>query len=86
MATNGYGGTRNNPMAHGYVARVATTWVPMGARVSVLSPNDDPNPPKSWQKVFGKSKNSIAFGKSTSQRIYPEQHTPKMGKNYINMG
>ena len=22
---------------------------------------------------------SIAFGKSTSQRIYPEQHKPKMG-------
>ena len=22
-------------------------------------------------------KNSIAFGKSTSQRIYPKQHTPK---------
>ena len=25
------------------------------------------------------SKNSIAFGKSTSQRIYREQHTPKIG-------
>ena len=23
--------------------------------------------------------NSIAFGKSTSQRIYREQHTPKIG-------
>ena len=23
--------------------------------------------------------NSIAFGKSTSQRIYPEQHTPIIG-------
>ena len=23
--------------------------------------------------------NSIAFGKSTSQRIYPAQHTPKIG-------
>ena len=23
--------------------------------------------------------NSIAFGKSTSQRIYPKQHTPKKG-------
>ena len=23
--------------------------------------------------------NSIAFGKSTSQRIYPKQHTPKVG-------
>ena len=25
------------------------------------------------------TKNSIAFGKSTSQRIYREQHTPKIG-------
>ena len=25
------------------------------------------------------SGNSIAFGKSTSQRIYREQHTPKIG-------
>ena len=24
-------------------------------------------------------KNSIAFGKSTSQRIYTEQHVPKIG-------
>ena len=37
--------------------------------------------------------NSIAFGKSTSQRIYPSQHThthththTKKGKNYINTG
>ena len=28
---------------------------------------------------FSQSKNSIAFGKSTSQRIYREQHTPKIG-------
>ena len=26
-----------------------------------------------------KCENSIAFGKSTSQRIYPKQHTPKIG-------
>ena len=24
-------------------------------------------------------RNSIAFGKSTSKRIYPKQHTPKIG-------
>ena len=34
----------------------------------------------------GVSKNYIAFGKSTSQRIYSKQHTPKKGKNYINTG
>ena len=27
----------------------------------------------------GQVQNSIAFGKSTSQRIHPEQHTPKIG-------
>ena len=27
----------------------------------------------------GQGSNSIAFGKSTSQRIYPKQHTPKIG-------
>ena len=29
--------------------------------------------------LLGRMKNSIAFGKSTSQRIYREQHTPKIG-------
>ena len=54
----------------------------MGAQVPVLSPNDHPNPSYKQQKGFIKSqilKSSIAFGKSTSQRIYPEQHTPKIG-------
>ena len=35
--------------------------------------------PMGQHEGFGKSrnvKNSIAFGKSTSQRIYPKQHTP----------
>ena len=34
------------PGAHGacYMGLVATTWVPMGAQVPVLSPNDHPNP------------------------------------------
>ena len=30
-------------------------------------------------------RNSIAFGKSTSQRIYSKQHTHKIGKNDMNM-
>ena len=33
------------------------------------------HPAEHTQVVF----NSIAFGKSTSQRIYPEQHAPKQG-------
>ena len=28
----------------GYIGLAATTWVPMGAQVPVLSPNDHPNP------------------------------------------
>ena len=36
----------------------------------VHTPNAIEPPPNS---------NSIAFGKSTSQRIYPKQHTPKIG-------
>ena len=28
----------------GYMGLAATTWIPMGARVPVLSPNDRPNP------------------------------------------
>ena len=32
-----------------------------------------------WLKKVVSTKNSIAFGKSTSQRIYREQHTPKKG-------
>ena len=30
------------------------------------------------EKKVTKNSNYIAFRKSTSQRIYPEQHTPKM--------
>ena len=33
----------------------ATTWVPMGARVPVLSPNDHPNPSDGQQKDFRKN-------------------------------
>ena len=31
-----------------------------------------------WANLCSR-KNSIVFGKSTSQRIYPKQHTPKTG-------
>ena len=33
----------------------ANTWVPMGAQVSVLSPNDHPNPSQGQHKGFGKN-------------------------------
>ena len=38
-----------------------------------LRGGESPPPP-----THNKNINSIAFGKSTSQRIYPEQHTPKI--------
>ena len=63
----------------GYMGLAATMRVPMGAQVPVLSLNHHPNPSRGRQKGFGKKSNSIAFGKSTSQRIYREQHTPKIG-------
>ena len=73
----------------------ATMWVPMGAQAPVLSLNHHPNPSQGRKKGFGKrrileilqvslnslhSGNSIAFGKSTSQRIYSKQPTHKIGK------
>ena len=39
----------------GYMGLAATVWVPMGARIPVLSPNNHPNPSQRRQEVFGKS-------------------------------
>ena len=63
----------------GYMGLAATMWVSMGDQVPVLSLNHHPNPSQGRQKGFGKGRNSIAFGKSTSQRIYPKQRTYKIG-------
>ena len=38
----------------GYIGLAATTWVPLGAQVPVLSPNHHPNPSQGRQKGFGK--------------------------------
>ena len=38
----------------GYMGLAATTWVPMGAQVPVLSLNHHPNPSQGRQKGFGK--------------------------------
>ena len=37
-----------------------------------------PPPPGPDERFLGGQSNSIAFGKSTSQRIYPKQQTPKI--------
>ena len=63
----------------GYMGLPATTWVPMGAQVPVLSLNHHPNPSQGRQKGFRKKTNSIAFGKSSSQKIYSKQHRHKIG-------
>ena len=39
----------------GYMSLAATTWVPIGAGVPILSPNDHPNPSHARQKVFRKN-------------------------------
>ena len=39
----------------------ATTWVPMGARVPVVSPNDHTNPSKRRQKGLEKSQDFEIF-------------------------
>ena len=45
--------------AHGpsHKGLAATVWIPMGARVPILSPNDDPNPSHNPQNGFGKNQN-----------------------------
>ena len=39
----------------GYMGLVATTWVPMGAQVPVLSPNDQPNASQGRKKGYEKN-------------------------------
>ena len=45
----------------GYMGLVADTWVPMGARVPVVSPNDHPNPSQRREEDFGKGQNKAEF-------------------------
>ena len=45
----------------GYKGLVAPMWVPMGAQVPALSPNDHPSPSQGPQKGFGKSQNFEKF-------------------------
>ena len=45
----------------GQMGPMAATWVPVGAHVPVLSPNDHPNPSQEQQKGFGESGNVKNF-------------------------
>ena len=56
----GWGGrpdTQATPVPHGpgYMGLTATMWVPTGAGVPILSPNDHPNRSQRRQKDFGKT-------------------------------
>ena len=42
--------------APGHMGPEATTWVPMGARVPILAPNDNPNPSQWRKRGLGKVK------------------------------
>ena len=55
----------------GYMGLAPSTWVPMGAQVPVLSPNDHPNPSHGHQRDFGKSRKFEHFPGDTKQ---PDQH------------
>ena len=62
-----------------------TAWTTPGLyRVALCYPKFAPDVllEAEWAKGregFVTKENSVAFGKSTSQRIYPKQHTPKIG-------
>ena len=56
----------------GYMGLVATTWVPMGAQVPVLSLNHHPNPSQGLQKGFGKRRISEILQVSLNSLIQRE--------------
>ena len=52
---------------------------PHGCSSTRTVTKSSPKPIPRAKEGFRKKANSIAFGKSTSQTIYREQHTPKIG-------
>ena len=56
----------------GYIGLAATTWVPMGAQVPVLSLNHHPNPSQGRQKGFRKSRISEILQVSLNSLIQRE--------------
>ena len=74
--------------AHGlsYMGLVATIWVQWVLKYPYCHQMITTNLSFGQETDVGKNRifeNSIAFGKCTAQRIYPEQCTPKQGKTYI---
>ena len=51
----------------GYMGLPATIWVPMGAQVAVLSPNDHPSPSQRRQKDFEKKNKCRKLSSATKQ-------------------
>ena len=66
----------------GYMGLAATMCVPMSGRAPYCHQMTIQTHPRGDKRVSENIQifeNSIAFGKSTSHRIYPKQHTPKIG-------
>ena len=59
----------------GYIGLAATTWLPMGGQVPILSPNDHPNPSYGQQKDF--MTNSISKNFHASLNNPPSVKTTK---------
>ena len=64
-----------NKFSHRPIKAPPCTWIPMIARVPVLSPNDHPNPSQGRQKDFGENQN---FRKVSADPGQPENG---MGKS-----
>ena len=67
----------------GAMARATWAWQPLRGSPWVLKylivTKSSPKPILGAAEGFHETSNSIAFGKPTSQRIYPERHTPQIG-------
>ena len=69
---------------HGVTEVAKTANIPRMAKkciscISARPTRPHTNPMESGPGNTFSAQNSIAFGKSTSQRIFPEQHKPKIG-------
>ena len=64
----------------GYIGLAASTWVPMGAQVPILSPNDHPNPSHGQRKGFHEKSNFEKLSRATKQPTKRENSRVLTGK------
>ena len=60
----------------GHIGLAATTWVPMGTQVPVLSPTDHPNPFKGQRKGLMKNRIFKKLSRGTERPIECENVSP----------